>query len=226
MISLRLKEIANLIPSKVRVIDVGCDHALLDIYLVKKDNTITCLATDIAESSLEKAIFNIKKSNCEDKINTMLTSGLTNIKVTDNDYIVLSGMGTNTIIDIVKSRLKEINNIIIQSNHDLELLREFMFENGFKIKTEKIVYEKRYYVIIHFIKGKARTNYVDIWLGSKIKKCSDLEYFKFLRNKNTKILPGIPVTDRKYKMVLEKINYLDKLIEKKLDHFLESDYLN
>ncbi len=33
MISKRLESIASLIPNNSRVIDVGCDHALLDIYL-------------------------------------------------------------------------------------------------------------------------------------------------------------------------------------------------
>ena len=34
-LSKRLKEIANYIPDNIKMVDIGCDHALLDIYLYK-----------------------------------------------------------------------------------------------------------------------------------------------------------------------------------------------
>ena len=53
-ISNRLLTIAGFIPANSNVIDVGCDHALLSIYLEQECNC-TCLATDINESALDNA---------------------------------------------------------------------------------------------------------------------------------------------------------------------------
>ena len=39
-LSLRLKEIANYIPDNIKMVDIGCDHALLDIYLCNEFDNI------------------------------------------------------------------------------------------------------------------------------------------------------------------------------------------
>ena len=40
-INARLKKIGDLVEANSFCLDVGCDHALLDIYLVKKNKNIT-----------------------------------------------------------------------------------------------------------------------------------------------------------------------------------------
>ena len=45
ILSKRLETIASLIPLGASVIDIGCDHALLDIYLVKRNDNIKGLLT-------------------------------------------------------------------------------------------------------------------------------------------------------------------------------------
>ena len=37
-LSKRLEAISSLIPNNSKIIDVGCDHGLLDIYLYQKKN--------------------------------------------------------------------------------------------------------------------------------------------------------------------------------------------
>ena len=51
-ISKRLKLIASLVDKKANVIDVGCDHALLDIFLTL-NNENKCLASDININALK-----------------------------------------------------------------------------------------------------------------------------------------------------------------------------
>ena len=62
MISLskRLERIASYIDKDDIVLDVGCDHALLDIVLSKKYSKIY-YASDLRESALDMARANIKK---------------------------------------------------------------------------------------------------------------------------------------------------------------------
>ena len=61
-LSNRLKAVATLVCKDSRVIDVGCDHAYLDIYLTLYNNN-SCIATDINKNALEIAKNNIKKYN-------------------------------------------------------------------------------------------------------------------------------------------------------------------
>ena len=48
-ISNRLKLIASFVDDNSYVIDVGCDHALLDIFLVQTKKNIKTIASDINE---------------------------------------------------------------------------------------------------------------------------------------------------------------------------------
>ena len=41
MVSNRLKSLAKFVNINDKVIDVGCDHALLDIYLIKNNVTLS-----------------------------------------------------------------------------------------------------------------------------------------------------------------------------------------
>ena len=120
-LSKRLQAVATLVDIDSRVIDVGCDHAYLDIYLTL-NNGNTCIASDINEKALNNAKENIKKYKLSRKIKTKLTDGLIDIDILDTDTIVICGMGTHTILDILNTnRLSDT--LIISSNNDIELLR-------------------------------------------------------------------------------------------------------
>ena len=64
----RLKKIGDLVSANSFCLDVGCDHALLDIYLVKQDRGINAIASDIAEGPCDAARRNIKREKLEEKI--------------------------------------------------------------------------------------------------------------------------------------------------------------
>ena len=210
MISVRIKELAELVPLKKRIIDVGCDHALLDIYMALKHENIDFLATDISENAIKSAVRNIHENNLESRIKTLVTNGLEGIFLNPDDTIVISGMGTNTIIKILTPYLSDITDIVIQTNRDIEALRLFMFQNGFKIKNEKVIYDDRYYVFIHFVKGNIKYEDVDLWLGPIIKDSCNKDYFEFLLKKYKKILSGIPDNDLKRENIQKRVELLNQ----------------
>ena len=213
MISKRIKELGEFVPIKKRIIDVGCDHALLDIYLAKKHDELSLIATDISSSAISIARKNIIDSNLENRVKTLVTDGLNNIMIDEDDAIVISGMGTNTIIEIVSPYIDAISDIVIQTNRDIEKLRQFMFQNGFNIANEKIVYDDRFYVFIHFKKGKTKYEESDLWLGPIIKNSENIDYFKFLMNKYTKILSSIKNDDSRKNAIKKRVELLDGLIQ-------------
>ena len=65
-INARLKKIGDLVEANSFCLDIGCDHALLDIYLVNQNKNIKAIASDIAEGPLEQAKNNIKISKNND----------------------------------------------------------------------------------------------------------------------------------------------------------------
>lgn len=204
-ISKRLSAVATLVDINSRVIDVGCDHGYLDIYLAL-NNGNSCIATDINEKALKNAINNIKKYKLSRKIKTKLTDGLTDIDVSDSDNIVICGMGTHTILEILKTN-KLSNTLIISSNNDIELLRREVVKLGYYIDSELFIFDKKKpYIIIKFLKGIKSYNKYDYIFGPILK--DNIEYKYYLRKKYTKILELIPkkkvLLRLKYKRLLKK----------------------
>ena len=103
-ISKRLEAISSLVPINSNIIDIGCDHALLDIYLYQKKISNKIIASDINANALNNAKENIKKNNLNDYIETRLGNGLDTLNKEDNiDTIIISGIGAHTIVGILKN---------------------------------------------------------------------------------------------------------------------------
>ena len=167
-INSRLKKIGDLVEANSFCLDVGCDHALLDIYLVTRNKGIKAVASDIAEGPLEHAKKNIKRERLEDKIETRLGPGLTTYSDEINT-IIISGMGGRNIIGICKDSpkvLKQIDTMIISPNNYHEDVKRYLTKNGFYIENEEFVKDKKFiYQIIIFKKGKKKYTKKDYFFG-------------------------------------------------------------
>lgn len=139
----RLQAIADLIEENSKIIDIGADHGLLDIYLAKYKNC-SCLATDISAKCIEKAIENANKYQVS--IKTKVTDGLEGINLND-EIIIISGMGTRLIKRILNKKIT--NDLIILSHTNIEELKEFLEDINYKIIKEITAKEKKEYKIIY-----------------------------------------------------------------------------
>lgn len=186
----RFETIISLIDEGTNLVDVGCDHAFIDIYLTLNSKN-KCIAADINKNALKGAIQNIKKYNLEDKIKTIISDGLKNIEIPSNNTILIAGMGTSTILDIIKnSDYKKIDNLIVQSNNDLYILRKELVKLGFYIDREINIKDKNiYYTIIKLKKGIKKYSYLKYQYGINL---SNKDYIKYLINKNQKIINSLP----------------------------------
>lgn len=172
-LSKRLLSIANLVEDNSKVVDVGCDHGLVSIYLAMTKPNISIIASDINQNALDNAIKNINKYHLEDKIQTRISNGLDNINE-EVDTIIISGMGVHTIVDILNNnyqKLNKVNNLIIQSNNDIEYVRRKIVKLGYYISKEELILDKNiYYTIILFTKGKKRYTNKEYYFGPIILK--------------------------------------------------------
>ena len=143
-LSKRLSVIASFVPDNSVIADIGCDHALLDIYLSKKNIIKKSFAIDITKGALNQADKNIKLYNAKN-IETRLSDGFEKIDIKDNvDTVIMSGLGDAKIISILKEakeKLDKVNNIIIQSNVGVSNIRVYLTCNGYYINNEKLVKE-------------------------------------------------------------------------------------
>ncbi len=169
----RLKKIVDLIPSEVFSLDIGCDHALLDIALVEEKKLSRVIASDNKEGPLEKARENIEKASCSDKIILTLKDGLDAYQE-GVDTVIISGMGGHAIINILKKHkelLPKIKTLILSPNNYIPLVRKEVCHLGFKIVDEYLIQDKNIiYTIIKLERGKEKLSQQDLILGPILRK--------------------------------------------------------
>ena len=142
----RLKMIGDLVEANSFCLDVGCDHAFLDIYLVKRKDNIRAIASDIAEGPVEAAKENIKREKLDKEIEVRLGNGLDTYS-DEVDTIIISGMGGRNIIGIFKNNLevlKKVKTIIVSPNNYQVDVKKFLCKNGFYIEDEEFVKDRKF----------------------------------------------------------------------------------
>ena len=213
MLSLRLSSLTKFVNYNDKIIDIGCDHAWLDIFLVKNDLVKSIIASDINVQALNSWIKNIENEGLSDKISARLGDGLNVLTDKDNiDTVIISGMGTNTIMGILNNdHLKDINKLIIQSNNDHTMLRKYVTKLGFFIKNEEYFQDnKKNYINIVFVRGNKKYSKIDLTYGPILKH--NKPYLEFEINNIEKIEELVPKNKillhfqlKKEKRVLKKL---------------------
>ena len=207
----RLSKVASFIDKDDKLIDVGCDHGYLGIYLKENNLVNDLLLTDINENALNNAINNINNKKLD--IKTILTDGLENIDLSKYNAISISGMGTFNILKILDNKdLSNINKLIIQSNNDLDLLRSSLIKYGYYLKDEITIMENDiYYVICLFTKEEVELSKEEILFG--LYKKDKIPYYKHLLNKYNDIYNKIPQDNKDSILIKEYIDILNKLLK-------------
>lgn len=210
-ISKRLKAITKYIKNDSKVLDVGCDHGLLAVYIALNKNA-SVVASDINKKPLNAAINNIKKYKVTEKVTTILSDGTKKINLNDINSIVIAGMGGQLIFDIIndikKNNLND-KNFVLQPMTNTHYLRKKLIENGFFIENETAVFDNlKHYTIMNVIYSDEKQN------GS-----SDVDfYFGALKNK-------FDESSINYKLnVIKKLE--DKLFGLKKSSFINVDEVN
>ena len=180
----RLKKIGDLVQANSLCLDVGCDHAFLDIYLVQRNENIRAIASDVKEGPLNHARENIKKYHLEDKIECRLGNGLDTYSDSVNT-IIISGMGGRNMIGIFKNHLevlKKVDTIILSPNNYQIDVKKFLCKHHFYIYNEELVKDGKFiYQVIVFSKGRKKYTKKEYFFGPiLLQKKENLfyEYYK------------------------------------------------
>ena len=219
-INKRLKTIGDLVPLSSYPLDIGCDHALLSIYLVKERGLSKVKASDNKSGPLKKAQENVLFYKVSNKVTLTKAAGLDSYEEGINT-ITISGMGglnINKIIDDNKKYLKSINTLILSPNNYSIAVKRKLIKYGFHINNETLVKENNIiYEIIVFTKGRKYYSYKKLFLGPILmtKKDPLIEeyYYNLLKVKKT-LLEALPKALRnKIKVTKKEIKYLEEVLK-------------
>lgn len=190
-LSKRLKTIIEFLNKEDSVVDVGCDHGLLSIYIKENEIVKKVIASDVNPNALASAIKNINEANID--IQTVLSDGIRDVDLSGINTLVIAGMGTSTIKHILADtdKLKHINKIVTQSNNDHEMLRNFMNDIGYYLSNELYIFDKgKWYVTSCFVKDTKKNSKSVLKYGL----LNNNEYNEYLIQSKETILDKIPLS--------------------------------
>lgn len=182
----RLEKISSYISDNEKVLDVGCDQALLSKILAKRK--IYSIASDLRPNIIENAKKNLTPPEKE-YITFSVSNGVPTI-LNEEYTLVLSGMGAHTILDILKNSNYRFNKIITISNNNNDILRTEMSKLNYYVLEEEIIKEKgKFYNLIVFDNVKRDYSKEQILVGINHKNKELLkEKNDYLIKKYTSIL--------------------------------------
>ena len=201
----RLEKISSYISDNEKVLDVGCDQALLSKILAKRK--IYSIASDLRPNIIENAKKNLTPLEKE-YITFSVSNGVPTI-LNEEYTLVLSGMGAHTILDILKNSNYRFNKIITISNNNNDILRTEMSKLNYYVLEEEIMKEKgKFYNLIVFDNVKRDYSKEQILVGINhknkelLKEKNDYlikKYTSILNNANNEKLIDIVNTLKNYK---------------------------
>ncbi len=201
----RLEKISSYISDNEKVLDVGCDQALLSKILAKRK--IYSIASDLRPNIIENAKKNLTPLEKE-YITFSVSNGVPTI-LNEEYTLVLSGMGAHTILDILKNSNYRFKKIITISNNNNDILRTEMSKLNYYVLEEEIIKEKgKFYNLIVFDNVKRDYSKEQILVGINhknkelLKEKNDYlikKYTSILNNANNEKLIDIVNTLKDYK---------------------------
>lgn len=141
-LSNRLMLCGSFVRSGKRVADIGTDHGYLPVWLVLNGKAPSAVAADINKGPLNHCIQTIEKYGVGGSVTTRLSDGLAAVGENEADDIVIAGMGGELIVSIIDSccwSKSKDKHFILQPMTKPEVLRQYLYTNGFTIDTERAV---------------------------------------------------------------------------------------
>ena len=143
-LSERLTAIAEMVTEGNRLVDVGCDHGYLPVYLMLQHKIPRAIATDVGKGPLARAQEHIAQYHMEAYIETRLCNGLSEIRPGEGDTLVIAGMGgplMERILSEGRHALPGFQELILQPQSDIPHFRCFVMQNGYQIIQEEMILE-------------------------------------------------------------------------------------
>lgn len=151
-LSKRMEAIVSLVDSAESVCDVGCDHGFVSIALLERNIVSHAVLMDVNKGPLEHAKENASVYGVSSRAEFILSDGLKKYTKGLSDTLIIAGMGGPLIQRILLEsfdKLSDFNSLIFSPQSEIGSFRIFLYENGFTIIDEDMVFEEdKFYQII------------------------------------------------------------------------------
>ncbi len=186
-LSRRMHMVADMVPQSACVADVGCDHGYLSIWLIREGIAKRAIAMDLREGPLARAKENIRFFHQQERVETRLSDGLTELRPGEADTIVIAGMGGELMAGILKQGAEKVRRadcLVLQPQSDVHLVRAQLQEEGFTVVREDACFEDgKYYVVLCARRGTtvATDKCYEAYYGTYLIETSHPVYLEYLR---------------------------------------------
>ena len=157
-LSKRLKSVTDMVTRGNKVADIGCDHGYVSIYLIKEKIAMGVIAMDVNKGPLECARQNVEREGLAGYIELRLSDGLQALSGGEVNTIICAGMGGRLVVQILsegRELLSEMDELILQPQSEIHLVRQHLYENGFEIVQENMVFDEgKYYQMMRAVRRK------------------------------------------------------------------------
>lgn len=187
-LSKRLQMLASMVTAGNKIVDVGCDHGFLPIYLVQNGRIPGALAMDVRTGPLESAREHVAAYGLGEYIELRLSDGLKEYSEGEAETIICAGMGGRLMERILTESLDKVRTakeLILQPQSELREFRIFLREAGFAIREEDAVFEDGKYYFAMKAVYTGRSVCAEAVSNEEFRALSDLFGEILLRTKNS-----------------------------------------
>lgn len=160
ILSKRLQMLADMVSDGNRLVDVGCDHGFLSIWLVQQGKCPRALAMDVRPGPLAAAKTHVEEAALADYIETRISDGLKAYCDGEAQSLVCAGMGGPLMEKILTDSYEKARNLkelILQPQSEIREFREFLRKSGFRIVAENaVIDEGKYYFAMKAVPDNAK----------------------------------------------------------------------
>ncbi len=191
--------------------DVGCDHGVLTLEMLKSNISANVLATDISAPSLQKTIDLIDAHDLLDRTAFACCDGLPVDAILDQ--ILIAGMGGLEICKILSAYFSANTSrpvLVLQPMRDEEKVRDTLNKFGYCITVDKIVFDKKFYRLIKATAGEQTLTLEQRLFGAIKESYFDPDFLAWLDEKmakNIEILSQISENDPKFNLISQFLLY-------------------
>lgn len=145
----RLARAFEMVPECRVCADIGADHGFLSAQLLMSGRVQRMHICDISAPSLDKARRLFAGDALESRAVFGVGDGLAPVDE-PLDACVISGMGGETMIGIMRRGMDVIKHatLILQPNVDPDEVREFLYDNGFCVIDEDLIFDGKWWYFI------------------------------------------------------------------------------
>lgn len=157
----RLDKIVSLIPPGAVVADIGTDHALLPIFLVRSGRCPRAIASEANLGPFRRAQERIRLEGLQDRVDLRRGYGLEVVEPGEVDVVVIAGVGGTTITSVLTAAppavCRGLSRLIIQPMVGTPVVREWLTRNYYEIVAEELAEEDEH--LYEIVAGVPVTGY-------------------------------------------------------------------